>query len=1173
MKNSNFKKGLSLFLAIIMLFTMVPATVFAAEESLPTIKSYSGISASNLPDHMAYRDSIVTATFLDNVDTTGAVMVWDVSEKGDGSVKAWIKNSAEGAGMYDLYIGGTGGIQANVNSSNFFYNFTKLKEVNGIENFKTGNVESFESFFHLCESLQSLDLSSFDTSSAKTFAYFFSDCLAIEGISLTGWNTENVTDMKYMFHMCKNLPVLDLSSFNTRNVKNMSRMFYHNDVNTTIYIGDDWVVDQVTSSSAMFNCCYVLKGPVTWSQYYTDKYYAHKDGYLTYRSAAKEYTVSYEFIGDVPENAVVPETFTYNRGSVVDVAEVSKIEGYVFEGWETDDAVVEDGKVTVNNDIHFVGKWSKLYTVTYKFDDGYKLPDESLTPPETATYKKGDIVTVEGYETFGEYTFDGWNSEDVVFTSGTFEMPGKDVVLSGHYKKDITDIIIKDIVDGGFEFVVGDDAKIDVKIEPEDATNKVLHFESSDENIVTVDQDGNVKAKNEGTAIITIKTTDGTEIKKEIHVTVNKVTYTVAYRYEGEVIPENAPTYEVKTYEEGATVTVEDAPEVDGYEFSGWSTEDADITNGEFEIYNDVIIVGSWNKTHKVKYQYIGEVPEGAPAYEEKTYVEGTTVTVEDTPYVEGYEFIGWVSTDADITNKEFEIYNDVVIIGRWCKLYNVEYKYTGDIPENAPQYDKKIYKEGEIVAVEETPEVKGYTFGGWTSEDVDITSGEFEINKDVVIVGNWTKINYYDVTYKFEGDVPAGITAPNTATYEEGKNVVVADTPYADGYVFSGWSTEDADITNGNFDIYNDVEIVGKWTKINYYDVTYKYIGEVPPMAPEYEVETYKEGSTVTVKGDAQAEGYIFSGWSSVDADITKGSFTINKDVVIIGSWTRIPYYSVDYKYEGDVPKNAPKYERGVYKEGTNVTVYEAPYVDGYIFSGWSTADADISKGNFNIYNNVVIVGTWKKAPGPVTEITVPKDFTLVLGEETVLNAYVNENAINKGLVYESSNNNIATVDANGNVKSVGKGVVEIKISSAENPAIYGVVKITVKAEPAYDTKHYIVFGKTEKIGWYTVSLDGGETYLLVFGNSHLEVEHGSEIIVKAHDVFGDPFTFYINGKAVKPDKDGFVRVKVDSYILVGALGIPIEAPDAEESLNFIQRIIKAIKDFFAKIASWFKG
>lgn len=124
----------------------------------------------------------------------------------------------------------------------------------------------------------------------------------------------------------------------------------------------------------------------------------------------------------------------------------------------------------------------------------------------------------------------------------------------------------------------------------------------------------------------------------------------------------------------------------------------------------------------------------------------------------------------------------------------------------------------------------------------------------------------------------------------------------------------------------------------------------------------------------------------------------------------------------------------------------------------------------------------------------------------------------------------------------------------------------------PEAKRKHYIVFGKTEKIGWYSVSLDGGKSFGPVFGNSHIEVPEGCEMIIKANDILGDPFTFYINGEAYTPDENGYIRVTVNGFMLVGALGIPVIAPDVEESLNFIQKIIKAFEDFFKWIASWFE-
>ena len=113
----------------------------------------------------------------------------------------------------------------------------------------------------------------------------------------------------------------------------------------------------------------------------------------------------------------------------------------------------------------------------------------------------------------------------------------------------------------------------------------------------------------------------------------------------------------------------------------------------------------------------------------------------------------------------------------------------------------------------------------------------------------------------------------------------------------------------------------------------------------------------------------------------------------------------------------------------------------------------------------------------------------------------------------------------------------------------------------------HHILFGKTDGIGWYQVSKDGGKTYDIVFGNSTYEVPHGTEIIVKVGDIMGDSFVFYVNGEKYYPDDNGNLVITVNGYMLIGALGFDFEVPDVEESLNWFQKLIKAIKDFFAKL------
>ncbi len=801
----------------------------------------------------------------------------------------------------------------------------------------------------------------------------------------------------------------------------------------------------------------------------------------------------------------------------------------------------------------------------------------TVTVNEDATNKEvvfeSQDETIVKVDEYGNITPVGPGTTTITVTS--VDNPDKKVVVTVTVKNPVTEINAEDM-----KLIVGEEKPIGATVN-EDATNKELAYEVENSGVAKVDSEGNVIAVGEGTTTVTITSKDDPTIKKIITVTVIKK-YKVTYKYDG-YVPAGAPDPEQygSSHEAGEEkIEVKDTPVVAGYKFSGWETSDATVVNGEFTMpANDVDFVGRWTKInyYGVTYKYTGDIPVNAPKYDTKTYEEGTNVVVETTPYVEGYIFSGWTSNDADIISGNFNIKNDVVIVGNWTKInyYGVTYKYTGDIPANAPEYDTKTYEEGTNVVVEEAPYVEGYIFEGWSSEDADITSGNFNIKNDVVIVGKWTKL--YNVTYKYEGDIPENAPAvPDKESYKSGVGVDVKAAPTFEGYTFSGWTTEDAEVENNGFTMpAKDVVIKGSWTKINYYGVTYKYTGDVPATAPKYDTKTYEEGTNVVVETTPYVEGYIFSGWSSNDADITSGNFNIKNDVVIVGNWEKIPvvYYTVTYKYKGEVPQGVPAVpETKTYEAGTEVTVaaYPASTPGKAIFLGWRNGGVPAEENSkFVINSNVEFVGEWHIF---VDEVIAPEKIEIVVGMETNIGAHVTVGAVNQKLHYRSDNESVAKVDAEGNITANGTGTAKIYVTADANSDIYAVVLVTVVDEPETEGEHYMVFGKTEKIGWYTVSFDGGETWRTVFGNSNHVVKRGSEVIIKANDIKGDPFTFYINGKAVQPDENGYVRVTLDGFVLVGALGTPVIPPDGYEALNWFQQIIQAIRDFFAKIASWFK-
>ena len=96
-----------------------------------------------------------------------------------------------------------------------------------------------------------------------------------------------------MFNGMSGLTSLDVSSFDTSNVTNMSNVFQNCSSLTTIYVGNNWSVNNVSESFNMFRYCLNLVGGAgtTYNSSHTNKEYARVDclgehsGYLTYKGS------------------------------------------------------------------------------------------------------------------------------------------------------------------------------------------------------------------------------------------------------------------------------------------------------------------------------------------------------------------------------------------------------------------------------------------------------------------------------------------------------------------------------------------------------------------------------------------------------------------------------------------------------------------------------------------------------------------------------------------------------------------------------------------------------------------------------------------------------------------------------------------------------------------------
>ena len=597
------------------------------------------------------------------------------------------------------------------------------------------------------------------------------------------------------------------------------------------------------------------------------------------------YTVTYKVDGEISGEAE-----TYEYGAVVTLREEPVKEGYTFSHWSRESGftmpaenIVVEGHFKINS-----------YTVTYKVDDQlYGKVD---------TYKFGEDVTLRDAPTKEGYTFSGWSE-----TSG-FKMPAKDVEIKGNFS--INDYTVTYKVDGKVIDEKKHQYNEEVTVRADETKEGYTFSGWSSED---VRQSFIQRLLSSSIAGKTFRM-PAKDVVIEGHFDINsyKVTYQVGGVQSGET----------ETYEYGTLVTIRDDLEKEGHKFSGWNLKEDFAMPAE-----DVVIVGSFTANeYTVTY-----LVDGKPYETAETYLYGTAVKLKEAPEKEGYTFSGWDHKE-DFTMPA----ENVVINGSFSiNSYKVTYEVDGSA------YGKEeTYEYGSAVTLQKEPEKEGYTFSKWDHED-----GFAMPAHDVVIKGSF-KINSYKVTYRVDGE-----QVGEAETYEFNAPVTLREAPEKEGYTFSGWSRDTG------FDMpAKDVVIEGSFT-INNYTVTYLVDGKQTG-----ETETYQYNQEVTVKADAEREGYTFSGWSSEDVkenfiqkllsnSIAGRTFHMPaKNVEIEGSFD-INSYKVTYKVDGK-----PVGEVETYNYGTLVTVRQSPEKEGYTFSGWSRTEAFEMPAE-----DVVIEGSYK--------------------------------------------------------------------------------------------------------------------------------------------------------------------------------------------------------------------
>lgn len=156
------------------------------------------------------------------------------------------------------------------------YEKISIKELHGIDEWDVHNIEDMSALFANL-GINSIDVSNWDVRKLHYAGMMFSDCLGLkEVIGLEKWKTSNLEVLTYMFNECRNLEKVDISTWDTKNVQIALGMFHECRSLTTVGDISDWNLKNMETVDQMFYNCKRLKLDIRkWKLTYLGTHISH----------------------------------------------------------------------------------------------------------------------------------------------------------------------------------------------------------------------------------------------------------------------------------------------------------------------------------------------------------------------------------------------------------------------------------------------------------------------------------------------------------------------------------------------------------------------------------------------------------------------------------------------------------------------------------------------------------------------------------------------------------------------------------------------------------------------------------------------------------------------------------------------------------------------------------
>ncbi len=675
--------------------------------------------------------------------------------------------------------------------------------------------------------------------------------------------------------------------------------------------------------------------------------------------------------------------------------------GYTFLGWYSGETEVEDGVWTGLEDISLLAHWEvNSYNVTFE-DVGGSVDvtfnyNDDVTDDNTVTLAYGDTLEYPEIPTRDGYVFGGWYTDAEYMDRYSF---------TGRISEDLT--LYAKWIDPSYDYndIIKNGETKDAYVQGTNLVYYVFVPQVSGDVTFTY-QSGNSNyfyayVFNSGRGEISSTHSYGSPTSLNVYLTAGELYYVaIGHMYSddygeldisaseaafvssaqcGLIYSADQSISDTAVYDQGFTLPT---PTRTGYTFRGWFYGDTQVTDGIWNIAQDVMLVAQWEAN---EYTVRLDANGGSVSEDSLTVAYDQEYTL-PTPERTGYTFLGWFDNEGnEYESGTWNNLNGVSLTARWvANTYNVTLEDVADIEYDVTYvYNDDVTESltvtltaGQTLQYPEVPTRDGYVFGGWYTDEALTECYTFsgDITEDMTLYANWVipSSDYIDeITY---GETKSFHAISNNYYYyvfvpQVSDNVSFYF--YSDYYVYGYLYNSDGSQLNSCSGYYSPSLSYNVTAGEVYYVALYSgYTRDVSIMIENFSSTatvpaSYLDGDSVTLEVTYDQSftlptltrpGYTFLGWfDEDDNEYESGTWNYTSDVTLTPGW-QANTYNVWLDANGGSVSDS--YLSVTYDEEFTLPT---PERTGYTFEGWFDSEGnEYESGTWTGLESVSLTASW---------------------------------------------------------------------------------------------------------------------------------------------------------------------------------------------------------------------